>query len=151
MEKTKKTAKTTLSATAGAATLKRILLADDNKSIRDIVSECLEFIGYEVSLAINGIEALAIFLETSFDLVLTDLEMPVMDGLSLAGRIKEKSPGTPVILLTGADSETVLKMDSRSVDSVILKPFSLEDLQSAVQRILVSGRFNRTTHTVKPT
>jgi YesN/AraC family two-component response regulator len=49
-------------------------------------------LGYEVALAINGIEALAVFLASTFDLVLTDLEMPAMDGLSLAGHIKRKVP-----------------------------------------------------------
>jgi two-component system chemotaxis response regulator CheY len=92
-----------------------------------------------VALAIDGIEALAVFLESSFDLVLTDLEMPAMDGLCLAGHIRERSPDTPVILLTGADRETVLKkMEKEPVDSVIFKPFMLEDLQSTVQEALAS-------------
>ncbi|MCF8079985.1 MAG: response regulator [Desulfobacterales bacterium] len=118
---------------------KRILLADDSKAIRDAVSGFLKFIGYEVALAVNGIEALTVFLESSFDLVLTDLEMPAMDGLSLAGRIKERSPDTPVILLTGADRETVLKkVEKGPVDSVIFKPFRLEDLQSTVQGALAA-------------
>jgi CheY-like chemotaxis protein len=72
-------------------------------------------------------------------LVLTDFEMPAMDGLSLAGHIKERSPNTPVILLTGSDRETVRKKVERGpVDSVIFKPFGLEDLKTAVQGALVS-------------
>jgi two-component system response regulator MprA len=139
MGETKQEGKKSVSANAGQAIPKRILLADDNKAIRDLVSRFLEFIGYEVALAVNGIEALAVFLGSSFDLVLTDLEMPAMDGLSLAGHIKEKSPRTPVILLTGADSETVLEKVKRgSIDSVIFKPFILEDLQSTVQGALAS-------------
>jgi CheY-like chemotaxis protein len=119
---------------------KRILLADDNKTIRDMVSSFLKFLGYEVTLACNGIEALAAFLEHSFDLVLTDLEMPTMDGLSLAGHIKERSPSTPVILLTGADRETVRKkVEKGPFDSVIFKPFMLADLQRSVQGALASG------------
>jgi len=139
MEESEKEEKQPVSATAGHAIPKRILVADDNKVIRDIVSEVLESIGYEVSLAINGIEALAFFLKSSFDLVVTDLEMPIMDGLSLAGCIKGRSPGTPVILLTGADIETVRKKVGRwPVDSVILKPFTLEELQETVRGALVS-------------
>jgi CheY-like chemotaxis protein len=119
---------------------KRILLADDNKTIRDMVSSFLKFLGYEVTLACNGIEALAAFLEHSFDLVLTDLEMPFMDGLRLAGHIKEKSSDTPVILLTGADSGTVLeKMEKGPVDSVIFKPFRMKDLQRTIQGALAPG------------
>ncbi|MFC1494204.1 response regulator [Thermodesulfobacteriota bacterium] len=127
------------SANAGQAIPKRILLADDNNAIRAVVAELLEFLGYEVALAINGIEALAVFIENSFDLVLTDFEMPAMDGLSLAGHIKGRSPGTPVILLTGSDREAVLrKVERGPVDSVIFKPFKMEDLQRAVQGALAN-------------
>gem|GEM_PF-6796693 len=101
--------KNSISGNAGQAIANRILLADDNKAIQDVVSGFLEFIGYEVAHAINGVETLAAFLASSFDLVLTDLEMPAMDGLRLAGHIKERSSSTPIILLTGADRETVLK------------------------------------------
>jgi len=139
MGETKKETKKSASSNAGKAKSKRILVADDNKAIRDIVSGILHFLGFEVALAINGIEALAVFLDSFFDLVLTDLEMPAMDGLSLAGHIKERSPSTPVILLTGSDRETVLKKVERGpVDSVIFKPFSLEDFQRTVQGALTS-------------
>ena len=139
MGKTMQEAKKSISANAGQVIPKRILVAEDNKAIRDAVSGFLEFIGYEVALAINGIEALAVFLENSFDLVLTDFEMPAMDGLSLAGHIKARSPSTPVILLTGADRETVLKkVEKGPVDSVIFKPFILKDLQTTVEGALVS-------------
>ena len=139
MGKTRKKTKKSVSANAGKVIPKRILLADDNKAIREIVSGFLKFIGYEVAIAINGIEALAFFIEKSFDLVLTDFDMPAMDGLSLAGQIKARSPGTPVILLTGADRETVLKkVEKGPVDSVIFKPFILEDLERTVQGAFAS-------------
>ena len=134
-----KESKNSGSTNAGQAIPKRLLLADDNNAIRAVVAELLEFLGYEVALAINGIEALAVFIENSFDLVLTDLEMPAMDGLSLAGHIKGRSPGTPVILLTGSDREDVLrKVERGPVDSVIFKPFKMEDLQRAVQGALAN-------------
>jgi CheY-like chemotaxis protein len=96
-------------------------------------------VGFEVALADNGVESLAVFLDNSFDLVLTDLEMPAMDGLSLTHCIKEKSPSTPVILLTASDKETVRKKVERGpVNSVLFKPFRLEDLQRTVQGALES-------------
>jgi CheY-like chemotaxis protein len=135
-ETKKETAKSDSSNTARAIS-RRILVADDDKSIQDVVSRLLEVMGFEVALAGNGIEALAVFLESSFDLVLTDLQMPAMDGLSLARHIKERSPSTPVILLTGSDRETVRKKVERApVDSVIFKPFGLKDLQRTVQGAL---------------
>jgi CheY-like chemotaxis protein len=140
MGETKKETKKSVSSRAGKAISKHILVADDNKAIRNVVAWILEFMGFEVALAANGIEALAVFLENSFDLVLTDLQMPAMDGLSLARHIKERSSSTPVILLTGSDRETVWKKVERSlVDSVIFKPFRLEDLQRTVQAALASN------------
>ena len=139
MGETKKETKKSVSSTAGQAISSRILVAEDDKTIQGVISKFLEFLGFEVALACNGIEALAVFLENSFDLVLTDLQMPAMDGLSLASHIKERSPSTPVILLTGSDRETVRKKVKRGpVDSVIFKPFRLEDLQRTVQGALAS-------------
>ena len=109
MEETEKEAKKFLFINAGQAISRRILVAEDNKSIRDVVSMLLDFMGFEVALAGNGVEALSLFLKNSFDLVLTDLEMPIMDGWSLSHCIKERSPNTPVVLMTGADRESVWK------------------------------------------
>ncbi len=114
-----------------------MLVVDDEKDIQDVLSEALNCMGFEVALADNGDEALAIFLENSFDLVLTDLEMPTMDGWNLAHLIKKRSPNTPVVLLTGVDRETVWKkVKSAPIDSVIFKPFLLNNFQSTVQRVM---------------
>jgi CheY-like chemotaxis protein len=116
---------------------RRILVVEDNKSVQDILSVILRTMGFEVALAKNGLEAFTLFVESSFDLVLTDLQMPMMDGSRLARLIKEMSPETPVILLTGADMATVKeKAVSGRVDSVMFKPFKLDDLQDAVQGAL---------------
>jgi len=115
----------------------RILMAEDYKLTQDVVSEFLKFWGFEVALANNGVEALAAFLKNDFDLVLTDLQMPAMDGLTLAAHIKERSPDTPVILMTGSDRETLWdQKGKKSVDSVIYKPFLMEELQRTVQETL---------------
>jgi len=137
MGETKKETNNSASLTARQAISRRILVAEDNKNIQHVVSMFLDFMGFEVALAGNGVEALSLFLKNSFDLVLTDLEMPIMDGWSLTHCIKERSPNTPVVLMTGADKETVWKKVERgSVDSVIFKPFRLEDFKRTVQRAL---------------
>jgi CheY-like chemotaxis protein len=116
---------------------KRILVAEDDKTTKEMVARFLVLIGFEVALARNGLEALFFSLTTSFDLVLTDLEMPIMDGWSLASCIKEGSPNTPVVLMTGADRETVVKkVERQPVDSVLFKPFGLKDLQRTVEGAL---------------
>ena len=137
MGETKRETEKSVSSNAGQAISTRILVAEDNKSIQDVVSRFLDFMGFEVALAGNGVEALSLFLKNSFDLVLTDLEMPIMDGWSLSHCIKERSPNTPVVLMTGADRETVWKkVKSAPIDSVIFKPFLINDFQSTVQRVL---------------
>ena len=108
---------------------KKILIVDDEKAIRDILSDTLIHWGYQVTVAGSGIEALDLFLKRSFDLVLTDLSMPGIDGLTLAIHVKDKSPNTPVGLMTAQDIEGIMEeLEESCVDFVLYKPFTLEDL-----------------------
>jgi CheY-like chemotaxis protein len=116
---------------------RRILVVDDEKNIQDILSGILSIMGYEVVSASSGHEGLNLFLKNSIELVLTDLNMPGMDGWTLASHIKRKSPNTPVVLITGSEKGAVdEKLKKSCVDSVIFKPFILEDFQKTVQRIV---------------
>jgi CheY-like chemotaxis protein len=128
---------TSVGKNAGPGTKRRILVVEDNKNIQNALSLMLSSMGFEVALADDGFEAIAAFLDGSFDLVLTDLQMPMMDGSSLAHFIKDISPSTPIILLTGADMETVWKkVKNESIDSVIHKPFKMTDFEKTVQGAL---------------
>ena len=110
-----------------------VLVVDDNKSIRELVSDIVSHLGFNVAQASDGAEAFALFSEHGFDLILTDFQMPVMDGLHLASRIKNDSPGTPVVLITGSVREGVEKrMEKRSVDRVVYKPFRVEQLLETI-------------------
>ena len=81
--------------------------------------------GYEVVAAGSGHEGLNLFLRNSIELVLTDLDMPGIDGWTLALHIKDKSPSTPVVLITGSESDAIMeKLEGSCVDSVLFKPFS---------------------------
>ena len=116
---------------------RRILVVDDEKSIQEVLKALLSAMGYEVISAGSGHEGLNLFLETRIVLVLTDLNMPGMDGFSFASHIKEKSPDTPVVLITGLEKGAVdEKLKRGCVDSVLFKPFGLEDLQRTVQGII---------------
>ena len=89
-----------------------------------------------VSLGILVEQLLSLFLKNSFDLVLTDFAMPIMDGWSLTQCIKQRPPNTPVVLMMGTDRETVSKKEkSAPFDSVIFKPFLVNDFQSTVVAI----------------
>ena len=117
--------------------MNKILVVDDEKSIRDCLSNMLSFMGFEVAVAGSGNEGLNLFLNNSFDLVLSDLQMPGLDGWTLALRIKDKSPHTPVVLITGSEKGAVMeRLKESRIDSVMFKPFTLEDIQKTVQNIL---------------
>jgi len=114
-----------------------ILLVDDEEAVRGALADTLSFLGHEVATADNGTQGLRLFLKNSFELVVTDMQMPGMDGCTLAQRIKKTSPNTPVILITGSEKEMILKkLKGNTVDSVLFKPFTLQDLEHTVQGIL---------------
>jgi len=116
---------------------RRIMVVDDDEGMRHILSMALSGMGYEVVAASSGTEALNLLLKSSFALVLTDLEMPGMDGWNLAYRIKKRFPGIPVVLITGYAKEAVMeRMKGSSVDDVIFKPFRLEDILKTAEKLL---------------
>jgi len=118
----------------------KILIVDDTKDIRDTLSDMLSVMGFEVTVAGSGHEGLELFLKNSFDLVLTDLQMPDLDGWTLALHVKDRSPNTPVVLITGSEKKKVMeKLKGSCVDSVMFKPFTLEDIQETV-RIMLDER-----------
>jgi CheY-like chemotaxis protein len=117
----------------------QLLVVDDDKAIRLLLSKMLSLMGYDVSLAGNGLQASTIFLTDCYDLVITDLEMPLMNGLELARLVKEQSPHTPVVVITGTcDDRDWEKLNTSCVDAVIPKPFKLEEIKKAVQSFLGS-------------
>lgn len=117
--------------------MKRVLVVDDQEDIRDRLSDILAGMGFEVAVADSGNEGLDTFHKTFFDFVLTDLNMPGMDGWRLALHIKEESSATSVVLMTGEAKEVVRKkLEGTCIDSVMFKPFRLKDIQETVQAML---------------
>jgi CheY-like chemotaxis protein len=112
-----------------------ILVVDDNKFLRIVVSKMLSRLGYEVLSADSGENGLSIFLKNKFDIVLSDYEMPGMDGVAFACSIKKSSPRTPVVIMTGAGRETVLSRKATAVDEVISKPFTLAEIDETIQNL----------------
>jgi CheY-like chemotaxis protein len=119
---------------------RRLLVADDDQGIQKVMSRILSVMGYDVALAGNGLEAMALFLTGSYDLVMTDFQMPLMNGWELSRLVKEQSPNTPVIVVTGCcDDIQCEKLNTNGVDAIIPKPFKLEEIGQTVQRLLNSG------------
>lgn len=114
----------------------RILVVDDNRNLLGVISAMLSRLGHDVALADSGEKGWVAFIKNPFNIVLSDYQMPGMDGIALACAIKKKSPRTPVLIMTGAGRETVLSRNSPAVDEVIAKPFTLASLGKTIQRYI---------------
>ena len=118
----------------------KILVVDDNNFLRIVVSKMLSLLGYEVLSADSGENGLSLFLKNKFDIVLSDYEMPGMDGVAFACSIKKTSPRTKVIIMTGAGRETVFSRKNTAVDEAISKPFTLAGIDKKIQNLLTIDR-----------
>jgi two-component system, cell cycle response regulator CpdR len=117
----------------------RILLVDDEEPVRGFLKRGLEMDGHAVSLAVDGGDGLDRLAEEggAFDLLLTDIRMPVMDGIALALAAKRDFPDLTILLMTGfADQRERARGLDAIVADVLTKPFSLADLRAAVGRVL---------------
>jgi DNA-binding NtrC family response regulator len=115
----------------------KILVVDDDDTVRDIVSKMLCRLGFEVSSADSAESGLALFLKNKFDLVITDFDMLGMNGIHLAYFIKEKSPTTQVVLMTGDEKEAILfKIKDSAVDQALFKPFTIAEMDVTIQGLL---------------
>jgi DNA-binding response OmpR family regulator len=114
----------------------RILLVDDEQAILTLLSYPLAQDGYEVVRAADGVEAMARFGETEFDLVVLDVTMPHMDGLDVCRRMRATS-SVPIIMLTAKTEEIdkVLGLEL-GADDYITKPFSIREFRSRVKAAL---------------
>ncbi|PWU18177.1 MAG: hypothetical protein C5B50_09730 [Verrucomicrobia bacterium] len=112
-----------------------ILVVDDDALVRETVQMLFLIDGHSVTEAANGQDALSLFDQSKFDLVVTDYFMPVMKGDELAAFIKKRSPGQPIVMLT-AYGELLRTTDHPmgDIDLMIGKPFDIEDLRGAVAK-----------------
>ncbi|MEM7570274.1 MAG: response regulator [Pseudomonadota bacterium] len=117
-----------------------ILVAEDDPAVRDFVCRALEAHGHSAMAASDGGEALEALREASFDLLLTDIVMPVMDGIALALAAGDHAPTMPILMMTGysAQKERAHNLDAL-IHDVLLKPFNLEQLGKAVSAALADG------------
>lgn len=116
--------------------MQKILIADDNEDITDILSTYIEKEGYEPVVARDGEEALKLFDEEIPALVLLDIMMPKIDGYEVCRKIREKS-SIPIILVTarGEDFERIMGLDI-GADDYIVKPFSPSEVMARVRAVL---------------
>lgn len=106
-----------------------ILVVDDELLIRDLLYDFFVSQGWKISVTESGQKALRMLNENDYDLVLTDLKMPVMDGLTLAAEVRSINPELPVVLMTGYPSvESAVAALRAKVADYITKPFNIHQL-----------------------
>jgi DNA-binding NtrC family response regulator len=117
-----------------------ILIVDDELLIRDLLYDFFTNQGWEIATAENGIKALEILENRSFDLMLTDLKMPGLDGMELTNRVKEEHPQLPVVIMTGFPSiDTAVQALRCKVEDYIIKPFNINQLYKTVEKSVKSN------------
>lgn len=121
----------------------KVLIADDEDSMRELVARAIAMDGHEIVTAQDGAEALEILTreDGAFDLLLTDIQMPVMDGIALALSAARDFPQLTILLMTGfADQRERASNLNALVHDVVTKPFSVGDIRTAVADALAAKK-----------
>lgn len=117
---------------------KKILAVDDSKTMRDMVAFTLKGAGYEVVVADDGVNALSAVSDDKVDLVITDINMPNMNGIELVQKLRSdlRFRATPILILT-TESDDTLKQQGREAGATgwIVKPFVPEKLLKVVDKV----------------
>jgi CheY-like chemotaxis protein len=114
----------------------RVLVIDDDSSMREVVRSLLASVGYDCHAAADGAQGLACFDKGGWDLVLTDRAMPTMNGWEVAEAIRQRSSTIPIALMTGLTDPEVMQRAGERRFPVVQKPFRRETLRVAVVNAL---------------
>lgn len=120
----------------------RILLADDEAATRDFVKRSLEQDSHMITTASEGAEVLALLSADpkAYDLLITDYQMPAMDGISLAEKVGKLCPGMPILLMSGFSIDRgQLSVANANIVGLVPKPFTLEQIRAQTKLALRAG------------
>ena len=123
--------------------MSRVLIVDDEDSMRQLVARAIAMDGHDITTAADGAEALDILgsADSPFDLLLTDIQMPIMDGIALALASARDFPAMTILLMTGyAEQRERASGLSAIAHDVVTKPFSVADIRTAVADALASRK-----------
>jgi DNA-binding NtrC family response regulator len=119
----------------------KILVVDDSPQISKALSDLLSAGGYSVRTAPSAERALQILESATFDLIITDLKMTGMTGIDLAKQVLQKTPGMPVVILTGfGDMDSVINALRLGVADYLKKPFAIDEVMSVVEREIAKSK-----------
>ncbi len=115
----------------------KVLIAEDDRSVRQSLQRALRYEGYDISLAVDGAEALESIKDDRPDAVILDVMMPHVDGLSVCRRVRSKGDDLPILMLTAKHeiSDRVAGLDA-GADDYLVKPFALEELLARLRALL---------------
>lgn len=109
------------------------LLIEDDKDLAEAISDYMELDGIEFDFAYNGLAGLNLALEHNYDVILTDLNMPKMDGIDVCQSLRDKGVSTPILMLTARDTlDDKLNGFAAGSDDYLIKPFAMEELKVRV-------------------
>jgi len=119
----------------------KILVVEDEAAVSAFVVRALTHKGHDVKAVSDGLAALAVLAEEKFDLLLTDIVMPKLDGIALALKASKEYPAMKILLMTGYSAERQRAHNLAAlVHRVIAKPFTLDEISAAVEEELGAGR-----------
>ena len=119
----------------------RVLVVEDEEAVRDYVCRVLTLHGHTVLVANDGAQAVELMNDHHFDLLLSDIAMPMMDGISLALKVRASRPHVPIILMTGFANERQRAHNlSLLIEGLLSKPFTMDQLLGAVNTALANRR-----------
>ena len=118
--------------------MKKILVVDDDQQLRDLLVDTLQTVGYDSLGVADGLRALDKLRAGDIDLVISDISMPKMDGIELAGRMRQEYPDIGILLITGvatAETERQAKRDNLC-DGYLAKPFRIDRIEGMIESVL---------------
>src|SRR5258706_8011614 len=117
--------------------MKKIVVVDDEQSVRLSIEQALKSAGHKVTLAARGVEGIKIFHQAPADVLVTDIFMPDYDGIQFIGYFRKFYPHVPIIAISGNPIGDMLEVARKlGVAAALEKPFAVEDLLKAVDEVL---------------
>ena len=119
----------------------RVLVVDDEPEMCRLIEQALKQEGYQIDVSFSGIEALQKIKSFNYHLLLTDLEMPEVDGIELTRKAKKQNPEIRVIMVTGnATVDASIRSLRNRIDGYIRKPFNISELRKVVRQTLCTHK-----------
>jgi CheY-like chemotaxis protein len=113
-----------------------ILVIEDDEAVLSMIVRHLKYLGYELIVAVDGMEGMKQLEKGGYDLVITDIVMPFVSGLGIVSTLKQKNPDIPVIAITGYGREPEAVAMEKDADLVLSKPVKMSYLKDEITRLL---------------